>query len=81
MENKKVALIFLYFIGAIQLVAGVYTQLAPGGIDAVTLGAVVLSSLLLFAAAFTFRRRALDRWEGVLFLAIYGAYLWWLLAK
>ena len=55
--------------------------LTPGGIDAVTLGAVVLSSLLLFAAAFTFRRRALDRWEGVLFLAIYGAYLWWLLAK
>lgn len=55
--------------------------LTPGGIDAVTLGAVVLSSLLLFAAAFTFRRLALDRWEGVLFLAIYGAYLWWLLAK
>ena len=55
--------------------------LTPGGIDAVTLGVVVLSSLLLFAAAFTFRRRALDRWEGVLFLAIYGAYLWWLLAK
>ena len=55
--------------------------LTPGGIDAVTLGAVVLSSLLLFAAAFTFRRRALDRWEGVLFLAIYSAYLWWLLAK
>ena len=55
--------------------------LTPGGIDAVTLGAVVLSSLLLFAAAFTFRRRALDRWEGGLFLAIYGAYLWWLLAK
>ena len=27
MENKKVALIFLYFISAIQLVAGVYTQL------------------------------------------------------
>ena len=55
--------------------------LTPGGTDAVTLGAVVLSSLLLFAAAFTFRRRALDRWEGVLFLAIYSAYLWWLLAK
>ncbi len=27
MENKKIALIFLYFISAIQLVAGVYTQL------------------------------------------------------
>jgi len=57
------------------------TPLVPGGIDAVTLGAVILGSLLLFAAAFTFRRRMLDRWEGVLFLAVYGAYLWWLLAK
>ena len=57
------------------------SPLVPGGIDAVTLRAVVLSSLLLFATAFTFRRRALDRWEGTLFLAIYGAYLWWLLAK
>lgn len=57
------------------------TPLTPGGIDAVTLGAVILGSLLLFAAAFTFRRRMLDRWEGALFLTIYGAYLWWLLAK
>ena len=71
-------------IANILLVLGVSataSPLVPGGIDAVTLGAVVLSSLLLFAAAFTFRRRALDRWEGTLFLAIYGAYLWWLLAK
>ncbi len=57
------------------------SPLVPGGIDAVTLGAVLLSSLLLFAAAFTFRRRVLDRWEGALFLLIYGGYLWWLLAK
>ncbi len=26
-----------------------------------------LSALLLFVAAFTFRRKAIDRWEGVLF--------------
>ena len=71
-------------IANILLVLGLsatVSPLTPGGIDAVTLGAVVLSSLLLFAAAFTFRRRMLDRWEGALFLAIYGAYLWWLLAK
>ena len=53
--------------------------LTPGGIDAVTLGAVVLSSLLLFVTAFTFRRRLLDRWEGAIFLLIYGGYLAWLL--
>ena len=53
--------------------------LTPGGIDAVTLGMVVLSALLLFAAAFTFRRRMLDRWEGAAFLLIYGGYLVWLL--
>lgn len=57
------------------------SPLVPGGIDGVTLGAVVLGSLLLCAAAFTFRRRALDRWEGSIFLVIYTAYLGWLLAK
>ena len=29
----------------------------------------------IFLAAFTFRRRAVDRWEGVLFLVIYAAYI------
>ena len=42
---------------------------------------VVLSSLLLLLTAFTFRRRTIDRWEGALFLAIYGGYLGWLLAR
>lgn len=71
-------------IANILLVLGMsatVSPLVPGGIDGVTLGAVVLGSLLLCAAAFTFRRRSLDRWEGAIFLVIYGAYLWWLLAK
>lgn len=71
-------------IANILLILGLSATVAPltpHGIDTVTLGAVVLGSLLLFAAAFTFRRRALDRWEGALLLAVYGAYLWWLLAK
>jgi len=35
-------------------------------------------SLLLFMAAFTFRSKKLDRWEGAIFLAIYIAYIWYL---
>ena len=53
--------------------------LTPGGITIVDFGMVVLSSLLLFVTAFTFRRRSVDRWEGALFLAIYVAYLWYLI--
>lgn len=54
--------------------------LAPGGITLPDILMVVLGSLLLLLTAFTFRRRAIDRWEGALFLLIYGGYLWWLLA-
>ena len=38
-----------------------------------------VTSVLLFLAAFTFRRRAVDRWEGILFLLLYGGYLWLLI--
>ena len=55
--------------------------LAPGGITLPDILMVVLSSLLLLLTAFTFRRRTIDRWEGALFLAIYGGYLGWLLAR
>ena len=50
--------------------------LTPGGITIVDFGTVALSSLLLFVTAFTFRRKAIDRWEGVLFLVIYIGYIW-----
>ena len=55
--------------------------LAPGGITLPDILMVVLSSLLLLLTAFTFRRRTIDRWEGALFLAIYGGYLGWPLAR
>ena len=32
-----------------------------------------------FLAAFTFKRRAIDRWEGAIFLAIYVAYIGYLI--
>ena len=50
--------------------------LTPGGITLFDFGMVLLSALLLFIAAFTFRRKAIDRWAGVLFLLIYIGYIW-----
>ena len=53
--------------------------LPPGGITALDFGMAALSSLVLFLAAFTFRRKAIDRAEGILFLAAYALYLWQLI--
>lgn len=53
--------------------------LTPDGITPVDTAMVVLSALALLATAFTFRRRTLDRWEGALFLAAYGTYIWYLI--
>lgn len=69
-------------IANILLILGVSSTVHPlamGSITTVDLLMVLLSSLLLLAAAFTFRRRCIDRWEGALFLMIYGSYLWYLL--
>jgi len=53
--------------------------LTPGGITALDFGMAALSSLVLFLAAFTFRRKAIDRAEGILFLTAYALYLWQLI--
>lgn len=68
-------------IANILLILGVSSAIRPltmGGITTLDISMVVLSSLLLFVTAFTFRRKAVDRWEGALFLAIYAAYIWYL---
>ena len=65
-------------IANILLILGASATIHPltmGGITTRDLLMVVLSSLLLFVAAFTFRRRSIDRWEGAIFLAIYIAYI------
>lgn len=69
-------------IANILLILGISASVHPlslGGITQVDLWMVVVSSLLLFAAAFTFRRRMLDRWEGALFLALYIGYIGYLI--
>ena len=69
-------------IANILLILGLSATINPltmGGITLVDLLVVLLSAVLLFLAAFTFRRRAVDRWEGVLFLVIYAGYIVYLI--
>lgn len=42
---------------------------------------VVVASVLLFASLFIGRRHFIERWQGVLFLATYGAYLTFLIMR
>jgi cation:H+ antiporter len=39
------------------------------------IGVVVLASLLLFLFMFTGKKRSLDRWEGIVFVILYVAYI------
>jgi len=41
----------------------------------IDIGVVILASLLLFTFMFTGQKRSIDRWEGVVSLMLYGAYL------
>ena len=69
-------------IANILLILGVSATIHPltmGGITLTDILMVVLSSLLLFVTAFTFRKKQIDRWEGAIFLAIYVAYIWYLI--
>ena len=69
-------------IANILLILGLSATINPltlGGITRIDLLVVLLSSVLLFVSAFTFRRRAVDRWEGFLFLVIYALYIGYLI--
>jgi len=47
----------------------------------IDIGMVILAELLLFAFMFTGRKRLLDRWEGIVFLSLYAAYIIFLLVQ
>ncbi len=68
-------------IANILLILGLSATIHPltlGGITRIDLLTVLLSSVLLFVPAFTFRRKAVDRWEGAIFLVIYALYIGYL---
>ncbi len=69
-------------IANILLILGLSATINPltmGGIVPRDLFVVLLTAVLLFLSAFTFRRQMLDRTEGVIFLAIYVGYLYLLI--
>ena len=69
-------------IANILLILGVSATIHPlsmGGITVWDLLMVLLSSVVVFLAAFTFKRKAIDRWEGAVFVAIYAVYIWYLI--
>ena len=69
-------------IANILLILGVSATIHPLSMDGITvwdLLMVLLSSVVVFLAAFTFKRKAIDRWEGALFVAIYAVYIWYLI--
>ena len=62
----------------IFFVLGISATIKPLPFDTrsnLDIGVVVLSSLLLFLAMFTGKRHSLDRWEGIMFLILYGGYI------
>lgn len=59
--------------------SAVIHPLKMGNITSVDLGVLLISTLLLFVTAFTFKKRQLDRYEGFIFIAIYIGYVIWLI--
>ena len=68
----------------IFLVLGASATVSPltlGGIRLEDMLMLLAASLLLFITAFTVKRKEVDRTEGIVFLLLYGAYIWWLLTR
>lgn len=69
-------------VANILLILGVSATVTPlslGSINIWDILMALLGGILPFIAAFTLRRRRIDRAEGILFVAIYVAYIWWLI--
>ena len=67
----------LFILGSCSVIR----PLTLGDIDIIDILMVLLSAILPFIYAFTFRGRAINRIEGAAFLLIYAAYMWWLISK
>jgi cation:H+ antiporter len=68
----------------IFFVLGVSSVIKPLPFEAknnVDIGVVILASALLFVCMFSGKKRSLDRWEGIVFLFLYTAYLIFLILQ
>jgi cation:H+ antiporter len=65
-------------------VLGISSTIKPLPFEAannVDIVVVIIASLLLFATMFTGKKQSLDRWEGMVFLVLYGAYIGYLIVQ
>lgn len=71
-------------ISNILLILGGSALISPlsfGGMTTVDLGAVMASALFILFSAYAFRKKQLDRVEGVILLLMEAAYMWYLIAN
>lgn len=71
-------------ISNILLILGGASLIAPlsfNGMTPVDLGLVLISAIIIFASAFMFKKREIDRYEGVIFLLMEIGYMWYLIAN
>lgn len=61
--------------------AALIHPLSFNGMTYVDLGVVLVSALVILASAFMFKKKELDRYEGVLFVLMEIGYMWYLIAN
>ena len=67
----------LFILGGCSMIS----PLTLGDIDIIDISMVVLSAVLPFVFAFTFKGRNLNRIEGAAMVAVYVGYVGWLISK
>ena len=61
--------------------AALINPLSCSGMTMIDLGLVLLSAIFIFASAFMFKRRELDRYEGAILILMEIGYMWYLIAN
>ena len=61
--------------------AALINPLSFSGMTYVDLGAVLLSAIFILGSAYLFRKKQLDRFEGIILLLMEAAYMWYLIAN
>lgn len=71
-------------LGNILLILGGSALIHPlsfAGMTPVDLGIAMVGAIFIFLSAYMFRKKTLDRVEGVIFLLIEAAYMWYLISN
>lgn len=61
--------------------AALINPLSFGGMTYVDLGVVLMCAAIIFASAFLFKKKQVDRYEGVIMILLEAGYMWYLIAN